>query len=219
MFETPSPPLAIHALIDTRRNELGLSAVELIRRCNYKNVAKGLRRLEHLCNGEFNGQSGLIQALPDALGVSSEVVGQAVEETQRYLRDTEEAAWRAAFKPHAVIVTDRARPEPLFVAFFIGVNRLVRVDFDLTQRPVTFLRQALDGVREKLSEWRGDRLPAFGKPMGVIINYSPDRAVRFDLTGKPIAIFDKAHRLGRASFSIGGRAVTEGELAAVFSCH
>ena len=51
-----------------------------------------------------------------------------------------------------MIVTDRARPEPLFVAFFIGVNRLVRVDFDLTQRPVTFLRQALDGVREKLSE-------------------------------------------------------------------
>ena len=55
--------------------------------------------------------------------------------------------------------------------------------------------------------------------MGIIINDSPDRAIRFDLTGKPIAIFDKAHRLGRARFSIGGRAVTEGELAAVFSCH
>ena len=176
-------------------------------------------------NGDHICQHGVLLTLMKIVGrerrdgASSEVVGQAVEETQRYLRDTEEAAWRAAFKPHAVIVTDRARPEPLFVAFFIGVNRLVRVDFDLTQRPVTFLRQALDGVREKLSEWRGDRLPAFGKPMGVIINYSPDRAVRFDLTGKPIAIFDKAHRLGRASFSIGGRAVTEGELAAVFSCH
>ena len=125
-------------------------------------------------------------------GASSEVVGQAVEETQRYIHDAEESAWRAAFRPHAVIVTNRERPEPLFVAFFIGVNRLVRVDFDLTKGPITFLRQALEGVREKLSECRGDRLPAFGRPVGVVVNYSPDRAIQFDLTGKPIAIFDKA---------------------------
>lgn len=46
--------------------------------------------------------------------------------------------------------------------------------------------------------------PAFGRPVGVVINYSPDQAMQFDLTGKPIAIFDKAHRLGRAHFSIGG---------------
>ena len=217
MFETHSPPLAIRALIDTRRHELGLSAVELIRLCKYKNVTKGLRRLEHLCEGDFNGTAGLIQTLPDALGVSPEVVKKAVEETQRFLHDSEEAAWRAAFRPHAIIITNRERPEPLFVAFFIGVDRLVRVDFDLTEGPLTFLSQALDGVRERLNQWGGDRLPAFGTPVGVIVNYSPDRAIRFDLTGRPIASFDRAHRLGRASFSIGGREVTEGELATVLS--
>ena len=121
-------------------------------------------------------------------GVSSEVVGQAVEETQRYLRDTEEAAWRAAFKPHAVIVTDRARPEPLFVAFFIGVNRLVRVDFDPTQRPVTFLRQALDGVREKLSEFWAASLRYFSDgPVGVLLlknffTFSPKARIAFRRT-------------------------------------
>ena len=98
-------------------------------------MSKGLRRLEHLCEGDFKGTTALIQALPDALGVSAEVVKEAVEETQRYLRETEEAAWRAAFKPHAIIITDRQRPQPLFVAFFIGVERLVRIDFDLTRGP------------------------------------------------------------------------------------
>jgi hypothetical protein len=86
----------------------------------------------------------------------------------------------------------------------IGVNRLVRVDFDLTKSLVTFLRQALDGIRDRLNQWGGYRIPAFGKPVGVIINYSPYQAIQFDLTGKPIAIFDKAYRLGRARFSIGG---------------
>ena len=106
-------------------------------------------------NGDHICQHGVLLTLMKIVGrerrdgVSSEVVGQAVEETQRYLRDTEEAAWRAAFKPHAVIVTDRARPEPLFVAFFIGVNRLVRVDFDLTQRPVTFLAFSDWGIPEE----------------------------------------------------------------------
>jgi hypothetical protein len=47
-----------------------------------------------------------------------------------YLLESAEAAWRAAFRPHAVIMTDRERPEPLFVAAIIGVNVLLRVDFD-----------------------------------------------------------------------------------------
>ena len=50
----------------------------------------------------------------------------------------------------------------------------------------------------------------------MIVNYFPDRAVQFDLSGKPIAIFDRAHRLGEVQYAIGGRAVTEREIAAVF---
>ena len=48
-----------------------------------------------------------------------------------------------------------------------------RVNFDLGAGPETFLRQALDGVRAKLAECRSGQLPGFGKPTGVVVNYSP----------------------------------------------
>jgi hypothetical protein len=72
----------------------------------------------------------MVRMLLAALGVPVDVVKGTVEETQRYLLESAEAAWRAAFRPHAVIMTDRERPEPLFVAAIIGVNVLLRVDFD-----------------------------------------------------------------------------------------
>jgi hypothetical protein len=65
--------------------------------------------------------------------VSFDVIKQTVEDTQRHLRESEEAAWRAAFRPHGVIVT-----------------ALLRVDFDLSSASDTFLAQALDGLRQML---------------------------------------------------------------------
>ena len=73
----------------------------------------------------------------------------------------------------------------IFVAAFIGVDVLLRIDFDLTAGPATFLKKALDGLREKLARWHGE-LPAFGRATGIIVNYSPDHAIQFDLRGNPI---------------------------------
>ena len=134
----PEDQLPIQALISSRCSELGLRPVEVVRRCGYKNVSKGLRRLEDIFRGCFAGTDTLIRGLPVALEVSVDVVKRAVENTQRQLLDAEEAAWREAFRPHAVILTERERPQPLFVAAFIGVDRLLRVHLD----PADELHQA-----------------------------------------------------------------------------
>ena len=118
MSQSQQPELAIEALISGRLQDLKLSPVELIRRCGYKNLSKGLRRLAGVRAGYFDGQVWLLHALPDALGVPPEKAQQAVEDTQRYLHEENEAAWRAAFVPHGIIVTERDRPTQLFVAFF-----------------------------------------------------------------------------------------------------
>ena len=158
--------------------------------------------------------AGLIDMLPAALEVPVDVIKRAVEELRKYLRESEEAAWRAAFRPHAIILTERQRPQPLFVAALIGVDVLLRLDFDLGSGPATFLAQALDGLRQRLMRWRGE-LTAFGRTEGIIINYSPDRAIRFDLEGNAVELFDRAYRLGIAEFAIGGRVVSPGELFSV----
>ncbi len=221
--------LPIKTLISNRCDELGLRASELVRRCGYKNISKGLRRLESVQQGCFKGNEALIQALPTALEVAADVVREAVESTQRQIHEANEAAWRAAFRPHAIILTEKQRPEQIFIAAIIGVERLLRVNLDPTEGEVTYIDQALKGIRQKLARWNskvdvssvglGDLpLPCFGRPVGVIVNYTPDRALRFDLSGQPIEAFDHAHRIGEAQFFLKGmsRPLSRDELDAFF---
>ena len=102
-------------------------------------------------------------------------------------RETPEAAeWRAAFRPHAIIVTDRSIPSPIFVAALIGVEKILRIDFDTSLPEATFVQQALA------------KPIAFGRPTGVTVNYAPDRAVRYDLRGDPVETLAEAIRCGKA---------------------
>ena len=74
---------------------------------------------------------------------------------QREAAEQAEAEWRAAFKPHAIILTERTVPSPMFLVAVIGVERLLRVDFDTNVSPVGFVKLALRGVKQKLTEWGG----------------------------------------------------------------
>ena len=99
-------------------------------------------------------------------------------------------------------------PSPIFVAAMIGVEKLLRIDLDATQGPVSFVRQMLDRLPE--------RVPAFGKTVGFVINYSPDQAVRFDPNGQPIAILDEAVRPGTAVLRLRGRPIPAEALGLIF---
>lgn len=207
--------LPIESLIQTRSNELRLTRRDLVRKAGYSNTAKGLRRLDELYSGYFQGARGLIQALPAALDLPETTINQVIEESRRQIAEAKESAWRTAFVPHAIILTEKSRPEPLFVASLIGINQLKRVDFETSDNPVLFIDQALAGLQKKLERWKG-QIPCFGKPTGIIINYTPDKAIQFDLNGRPVEIFDAAYRLGQASLSIRGREFSSNELGAVF---
>lgn len=207
--------LPIENLVRSRRCELGLSSVELTRRCGYKNTSKGLRRLQQLCSGEFDRAAGLIRWLPNALQIPASLVDRAVETSKRQIHEAQEAAWRAAFKPHAIILTEKRVPQPIFLAVLIGVDTLVRVDFDLAADRMSFVNHALDGICAKLTRWNPtfDRLkavgsypmPAFGRPTGFVINYATDRGVRFDLNGNALEVLPRAYRVGDAQLLLSGR--------------
>jgi hypothetical protein len=122
--------------------------------------------------------------------------------------EAREKIWRENFCPHAIILTERTVPSPIFVAAMIGVEKLLRIDLDATQGPVSFVRQVLDRLPEKV--------PAFGKPIGFVINYSPDTAVRFDSNGQPIETLDEAVRPGTAVLRLGGRPIPAEALGLVF---
>ena len=83
-------PLAIETLIVDRSHVLNLSRPDLMRRASYKNIAKGLRRLDELLAGELNKTRGLIRALPAALEVPIEVVEHAIEQTRHRIAEARE---------------------------------------------------------------------------------------------------------------------------------
>jgi hypothetical protein len=189
--------LAIATLVQSRMTELGLSRGEFAKRLGYKNIAKGIRRIDVLCDGDLEGTKHFLDVLPQALELSAETVKRALDQTVRELElaDKQEAEahdkiWRENFCPHAIILTARTVPSPIFVAAMIGVEKLLRIDLDLTQGLLSFVKQVLDRLPEGV--------PAFGKTVGFVINYAPDQAVRFDRTGQPNAILDKAVRPGTA---------------------
>lgn len=205
--------LSIRTFIDAQRKSLGLSRSDLARRLGYRNIAKGLRRLDQVCVGCFDHAEGLLGALPDALEVDPVVVETAVAETLDQQRRARDATWRAAFVPHAIILTERTIPEPICVAAIIGVDRILRIDFDLTAERSTFVHQAINGIRARVVRWNRNavpnmplgsyHLPAFGHVTGFVINYTADRAVRFDLDGRALAILARVYRIGEARLDIG----------------
>jgi hypothetical protein len=135
-------PLPIEELVERRRREINLSKADVVRRCGHKNVSKGLRRLGALYAGEFEHAAGteIISRLPEALEIDQETI-QAVVSTTKQIVDAREraaaakreAAWRAAFKPHAYLVGEHSTPTQITIYGITGgPDRWLLIALDTT---------------------------------------------------------------------------------------
>jgi hypothetical protein len=187
-------------LITKRCRELGLSRSDLVGRCDFKNITKGLRRLDAACDGDFDRAATLLEKLPAALAVSPEAVQRAATETVELMEREVESRTRASFKPTAFLVGTNDRPSQICIyGISGGAARWLKIPLDLRQPPLTYATQAL-------STAHGTRaVPFFGPTTGFIVNYTPDHAVRFDLEGIPIETFTHAYRPGEVTLHLSGR--------------
>jgi hypothetical protein len=139
---------------------LELSKARLGRLAGYKNETKGIGRLDSLIAGDLETTRRLIQGLPAALNLPTDVISGVVEQARQQIAATKrrqaeqvEMKWRDNFQPHAVILTERTRPEPIFVAAIVGSKRLLRIDFDLNGER-DYINKALEAVQRRLAKWR-----------------------------------------------------------------
>ena len=89
MSDSTNPrSLAIQAFILDRCRALGLSRSELVRRAGFKNVAKGIRRLDELCGGELQKTAWLMKGLPSALELAPSRVADAFRETEKQFAES-----------------------------------------------------------------------------------------------------------------------------------
>src|SRR6266700_2758387 len=201
----------IKTLIENRSRDLGLSRQAIVQRAGYRNIAKGCRRLDELLTGDVHAARGLIDRLPPALDVPAEAVHQAIAETARQQREAEDAAYRAAFKPRGFIITEHTVPTSITMAAFVGADQSLWVDFDPGTTSISFLKQALRAAKQR------SPIRFYGNAVGVVVNYSPDEALRFDLNGDAVEILPAAYRGETLSFLLGGKPVSSKTFAAIFS--
>jgi hypothetical protein len=200
----------IHDFIDDRLKGLGFWRGELVCRCGYKNISKGVRRLEQLCAGDIDSLTSrnLLKALPEALEVDQDAVNKAVNATAAKLAEEEairDAKWRASFQPDAYLQGTSTRPSQIFIFGITGgVERYLRIPLDLTQPASDFVRQALEVVRKT------PVVPFFGPTTGFAINYTPDHAERYDVNGNFVEVLDGYYRPGTVRLFISGKEVPEG---------
>jgi hypothetical protein len=218
---TTRTPLA--ALIETRMQQMALDRAALGFRLGYRNPAKAAGRVCALCDGHITSTKSktALHRLPAAIEVPAEVVETAVKATASFLaelkwqedeklriaRETEDAEWRAAFIPHAIILGERKIPTSITMCVISGgPERWLKIELDLSKPSDTFVEQALAALPGKLHLGKDGRLTVqfFGDALGFVVNYSPDQAVRYDLKGNAVENLSKAFRLGRASFSLKG---------------
>jgi hypothetical protein len=192
----------IKTLIENRSRDLGLSRQDIVQRAGYRNLAKGCRRLDELLTGDVHAARGLIDRLPAALDVPAEAVHEALAETVRQQREAEDAHYRAAFKPRGFIITEHTVPTSITMAAFVGADQSLWVDFEPGSTSISYLKQALRAAKQR------SPIPFFGNAIGVIINYSPDEALRFDMQGIPLEMLPTAHQGETLSVSISGRVVS-----------
>jgi hypothetical protein len=188
-------------LIARRSRELGLTRTQVLTPIGYDDVAKGLRRLAEIEQGELRRAGQFHGWLAAALEIHPEVVEDAFAATRAVLDAEAEAAYREAFQPHGVILTALSVPSPIHVAALLGGERLLRIPLDTDAPSDTFSQQA----RHRLPPDGG--VPGFGWIIGYVVNDSPDEAGQYELEGHEVARFGRAIRMGQTTVRIGGRTV------------
>lgn len=186
--------LPIAALIRARLAVLQIKRAEIVRRIGFKNVSKGLRRLDALCHGDLSVTTKFItHNLAAALDLSPDAVKMAIDgtadqlaERERLRLEEEDRAYRARFRPHVLWVTENSRPSWILGAALVGIEKLLRIDLDVEQGEATFVSQALAALPSGIA--------FFGKVVGFTVNFTPDSAQDFDAHGNLVATYSKARR-------------------------
>lgn len=203
------PPLFL--LIERRRKELGLRKGELAVRCGCINPEQGIRWIDAIGQGQTDHPRAqeIMKEIPRALRIDQAEFDQALALTHKQIEEREqkeeaerEAALRAAFRPHGYLLPERSAPSQIVICGLCGgPEKFLRIELDLSQSSITFARQAVEFAKQNPT------VLFFGKVQALIVNYSPDFAVRFDLDGSPIETLDRAYAPGRIELTSRGKDV------------
>ena len=202
----------IGRLILDRANSLGLSRTDLARRFGYRDLNSGHRALAKVL------LAGIVppfiqEKLADAIEVDKDFLDAVLLATARQHHDevrsqilAREDAYRAAFRPHLQVETERTIPSPIFIAALLTTRRLRIVPLPeeaLSADDDTRDRVISTTIIEHYQSQRG-HVPAFGGITRYLLVLLPgydsvDFGLPYDVSGNPIGPMREVRRLPEAT--------------------
>ena len=179
-------------LLRDELSRLGVSRNELLRRMGYINLDKGQRRLREFEAGNLRIANMLKDRLAAGLDLPIETVVATIAEERRARVRVKDAAYRAAFQPHAIYLTERTVPSQITICGLVNGDRLRVVIFGDDVSSETYVHHVMQRIP--------DGLPFFGAVTGFALNYSPDQAVFYDRDGNVVKTADQAYRVGESNY-------------------
>ena len=88
-----------------------------------------------------------------------------------------------------------AQPKPQTWSGNFAASRILRIEFEQGSNPTSYVQQVMSRLSEDLYSTR--------KITGFVVNYTPDRAVKFDVEGQEVAVLKEATSFGKWMFGNG----------------
>ncbi len=111
-----------------------------------------------------------------------------IEDSSDAIQADQDATYRASFRPHAILITERTVPSQITICGMVKGDRLRVVTFDDDIPRDTYVQYVMDRLP--------DGLPFFGDVTGFAVNHTPDRATIHDRDGRVTQTLDRAFRIG-----------------------
>lgn len=188
MLKFRSEPMTLQILIEKECARMGVNDQEFTRLIGIKKFHKEKAFIEQVNCNQMKKMIHMRHQMVDVLDVTIEQVDEAIQTSKDAYFGQIDAAWRASFQPHAVLITVNKIPSPIFVAAITGSAKKLYIATPTNLSPLAWPSWFAKSLPEELL--------AFGKVEGFVINYTPDHAVRFDLLGNPLETLDAPYRRG-----------------------
>src|SRR5580704_12567469 len=205
----------IGRFILNRSKVLGLSRTDLVRRFEYRDLNSGHAALSgFLLTGVV--PSFVDKKLARALEVEQEFLDTVLLATAWQLHDearsrilVREDGYRAGFRPHLQVQTERRAPSPIFIAALLSTKRLRTVQLpdaaicaDEDARDRMIKTTITDHFRE-----HGGEVPTFGRITGYLLVLLPgydgvDFGLPFDVNGDQVGSIREVRRLSEATLGM-----------------
>ena len=182
--------MTLQILIEKECARMGVNDQEFTRLIGIKKFHKAKAFIEQVKCNQMKKMIHMRHQIVDVLDVTIEQVDEAIQVSKDAYYGEIDAAWRASFQPHAVLITANKIPSPIFVAAITGLAQKLYIVPPANLPQLAWPSWITKHVPEEVL--------AFGKVEAFVINYTPDRAIRFDLLGNPVETLGAAYRRGSA---------------------